>query len=345
MILALILACAAERSAPEAAMGVAGAGAGATPVAGPGTTTAATRPLKAIADLEPKSGSRMDGTVTFTQMTTTTPRPGTTPGTPTPGTPGTAAPGAPTPGAPTPGAPTPGAPTPGAGTGGGATGGGHMGGGEGMGGMMGGPSGGGGMMGGAAGGGTTTTPGTGARPRAGAEPPVQVSIQLTNASPGNHAVFLHETGDCTAPDASSAGGYFAPAGTTGTTPGGAAGGGTGTGTTGIGTPRGSEPGTTPGATGGTPGGTAGTTPGATAGQPPGYLGFVTVGADGRGAKELTTTAYTLSPGPASITNRAVVVYEKAPDFTSAVTDPGARQACGVVHLEAPGALGRAGEPM
>ncbi len=42
----------------------------------------------------------------------------------------------------------------------------------------------------------------------------QVTLQVTveSASPGEHAVHIHETGDCSAPDASSAGGHWNPAG-------------------------------------------------------------------------------------------------------------------------------------
>lgn len=42
----------------------------------------------------------------------------------------------------------------------------------------------------------------------------EVTFKLTieNATPGEHAVHLHENGDCSAPDASSAGGHWNPAG-------------------------------------------------------------------------------------------------------------------------------------
>ncbi|ELR70440.1 Copper/zinc superoxide dismutase [Fulvivirga imtechensis AK7] len=42
----------------------------------------------------------------------------------------------------------------------------------------------------------------------------EVTLKLTieNATPGEHAVHLHENGDCSAPDASSAGGHWNPAG-------------------------------------------------------------------------------------------------------------------------------------
>ena len=39
-----------------------------------------------------------------------------------------------------------------------------------------------------------------------------VEIKLTGLTPGKHGFHIHETGDCTAPDASSAGGHFNPDG-------------------------------------------------------------------------------------------------------------------------------------
>jgi Cu-Zn family superoxide dismutase len=39
---------------------------------------------------------------------------------------------------------------------------------------------------------------------------VKVTIDLAGASPGNHAVHIHEKGDCSAPDATSAGSHFNP---------------------------------------------------------------------------------------------------------------------------------------
>lgn len=42
---------------------------------------------------------------------------------------------------------------------------------------------------------------------------VQVTGQITGLQPGStHAIHIHENGDCSAPDASSAGGHFNPAG-------------------------------------------------------------------------------------------------------------------------------------
>lgn len=42
---------------------------------------------------------------------------------------------------------------------------------------------------------------------------VQVELSLQNVAPGEHGAHVHETGDCSAPDASSAGSHFNPAST------------------------------------------------------------------------------------------------------------------------------------
>lgn len=39
---------------------------------------------------------------------------------------------------------------------------------------------------------------------------VKVRIEVKGATPGNHAVHIHEKGDCSAADATSAGGHFNP---------------------------------------------------------------------------------------------------------------------------------------
>jgi Cu-Zn family superoxide dismutase len=41
---------------------------------------------------------------------------------------------------------------------------------------------------------------------------MMITVSLKGAPPGQHAVHIHEKGDCSAPDASSAGGHFNPAG-------------------------------------------------------------------------------------------------------------------------------------
>ena len=39
---------------------------------------------------------------------------------------------------------------------------------------------------------------------------VMVEVEISGATPGMHGIHLHETGDCSAPDAASAGGHFNP---------------------------------------------------------------------------------------------------------------------------------------
>lgn len=41
---------------------------------------------------------------------------------------------------------------------------------------------------------------------------MMVTVTVKNAAPGVHAVHIHEKGDCSAPDATSAGGHFNPGG-------------------------------------------------------------------------------------------------------------------------------------
>jgi len=41
---------------------------------------------------------------------------------------------------------------------------------------------------------------------------LMITVSLEGAPPGPHAVHIHENGDCSAPDASSAGGHFNPGG-------------------------------------------------------------------------------------------------------------------------------------
>ena len=41
---------------------------------------------------------------------------------------------------------------------------------------------------------------------------IKFVISLANVSPGEHAVHIHETGDCSAPDGTSAGGHWNPTG-------------------------------------------------------------------------------------------------------------------------------------
>lgn len=326
MLIALFLACSASggfgTSEADAARTT---GAGSGDSVQPGTADA-NAPIEAIATLEARSGSKMTGIVTFVQN----------PEGMGPGTPGADMPtGAPGTGVgPTDDAPP--TPTPGTGTMDQ----------PGMGGSLGQNDAG---RSGAAGQNGLPQPGAGTAPshELGVPPstgtvgtgPIEVTIRLVNATPGNHAVFLHETGDCSAPDASSAGGYYGtgavPGGATGATPGTQIGGTRNngaqrSGSVGTNAPA-AEGGTTPDVQGGAEG---------LAGPPPGYLGFVTVGAEGRGEKGLVLDGYNLGEsGPGALLEKAVVVYEKAPDFTSG-GDPGARQSCGVIRRAgAPGVLG------
>ena len=41
---------------------------------------------------------------------------------------------------------------------------------------------------------------------------ISLTIEIQNASPGIHAVHIHESGDCSAPDGTSAGGHWNPTG-------------------------------------------------------------------------------------------------------------------------------------
>jgi Cu-Zn family superoxide dismutase len=41
---------------------------------------------------------------------------------------------------------------------------------------------------------------------------VRVHVHVENATPGSHGLHVHDKGDCSAPDATSAGGHFNPAG-------------------------------------------------------------------------------------------------------------------------------------
>ena len=41
---------------------------------------------------------------------------------------------------------------------------------------------------------------------------ITLTIEIQNASPGIHAVHIHETGDCSSPDGKSAGGHWNPTG-------------------------------------------------------------------------------------------------------------------------------------
>jgi Cu-Zn family superoxide dismutase len=65
----------------------------------------------------------------------------------------------------------------------------------------------------------------------------------------------------------------------------------------------------------------------------GDLGNITVGEDGTGSLELTSTVLTVDPGPNSVVGKAVILHEKPDDLESQPTGAaGGRIACGVVQL-------------
>ncbi len=117
----------------------------------------------------------------------------------------------------------------------------------------------------------------------------KVEVWVENATPGTHGIHLHEKGDCSAPDASSAGPHFNPAGNPHAGP-------------------------------------------SDAKHHNGDWGNITVGADGKGHLEVTTSMLTVMPGPNSVVGKAVVFHEKADDLKSQPSgDAGGRLGCGVVQ--------------
>ena len=64
----------------------------------------------------------------------------------------------------------------------------------------------------------------------------------------------------------------------------------------------------------------------------GDLGNITIGEDGSGTLDLTSSAVTVDPGPNSVVGRAVILHEKADDLESQPTGAaGGRLACGVIQ--------------
>jgi superoxide dismutase, Cu-Zn family len=116
---------------------------------------------------------------------------------------------------------------------------------------------------------------------------VKVTIDIAGATPGDHAVHVHEKGDCSSPDGESAGSHFNPAGV--------------------------EHGNHDSKV-----------------HHPGDFGNVTVGADGKGHKELTTKDISLDAGANRVVGLAVIVHEKKDDFSQPTGNAGGRQACGVI---------------
>lgn len=118
---------------------------------------------------------------------------------------------------------------------------------------------------------------------------VHVAIDVSGAPEGTHAVHLHEKGDCSAPDATSAGGHFNPTSSE------------------HGAPNASP-------------------------HHAGDFGNLTVGKDGKGHVELDSAMLTVTAGPNSVQDRAVIVHAKEDDLKTQPTgNAGGRIGCGVVR--------------
>jgi superoxide dismutase, Cu-Zn family len=119
---------------------------------------------------------------------------------------------------------------------------------------------------------------------------VQVVGNFTGLHMGEHAFHVHEKGDCSAPDAASAGGHFNP----------------------TSKPHGARD---------------------AAERHVGDLGNFKVDPYGMGRVNFVDETLSLG-GPNSIIGKAVIVHEKADDFTTQPTgNAGGRQACGVIEAK------------
>lgn len=117
---------------------------------------------------------------------------------------------------------------------------------------------------------------------------VHVVGSFSGLAYGEHGFHIHEKGDCSAPDATSAGGHFNPA---------------------------SKPHAAREA----------------AARHAGDLGNLKADPYGLARVDFVDATLSLS-GPDSIVGRAVIIHEKADDFTTQPTgNAGARQACGVIE--------------
>lgn len=116
---------------------------------------------------------------------------------------------------------------------------------------------------------------------------VRIVADIDGLAPGKHGFHIHEHGDCSAADASSAGGHFNP----------------------DNKPHGALDATS---------------------RHVGDLGNVEADAKGHAHYELVDAVITLE-GAHSIIGRAVIVHEKADDFTTQPTgNAGSKLACGVI---------------
>lgn len=116
---------------------------------------------------------------------------------------------------------------------------------------------------------------------------VKIRVVLTGAPPGVHGIHIHETGDCSAEDFTSAGGHFNPDGHE------------------HGAPEAEV-------------------------HHAGDLGNLEVLEDGTCTYEIESSDLTVAEGTHSVVGKAVIVHEKADDFTQPTGAAGSRIACGVV---------------
>jgi Cu-Zn family superoxide dismutase len=118
---------------------------------------------------------------------------------------------------------------------------------------------------------------------------VTVEIRISNAPPGWHAAHLHEVGDCSADDGTSAGGHFNPGGTQ------------------HGSPHAPE-------------------------HHAGDLGNLYVYPDGTGLQVIHMPGLSVTAGPMSVRDRAIIIHAGADDLVSQPTGAaGGRIGCGVIR--------------
>jgi Cu-Zn family superoxide dismutase len=120
---------------------------------------------------------------------------------------------------------------------------------------------------------------------------VQVVADITGLTPGKHGFHIHEFGDCSAADATSAGGHFNPMKKP------------------HGAPDASE-------------------------RHAGDLGNIEADSTGKAHLDLKDNMLKFS-GENSILGRAVIVHEKADDWSQPTGNAGGRVACGVIGVAKP----------
>jgi len=119
---------------------------------------------------------------------------------------------------------------------------------------------------------------------------IEMRVLVSGLTPGSHAVHIHEKGDCSAPDAASAGGHWNPS-------------------------------------------TENHGKWAHAPFHHGDIGNLVADAKGKAELKMESEIWTLGDGkPSDIIGHAVIVHEKADDFTTQPTgNAGGRVACGVIQ--------------